>query len=154
MADVSVTREIAAEPEVVWDLLSDLPRMGERSPENRGGRWKGGATGPRVGARFVGENSNGERSWTTVARVTEAVRGASFEFDVKALKVIPIARWRYDVVPTETGCVVTERWTDRRPGWFEPLGAKLTGVADRAEHNRDSMRRTLDALAAEAEAIS
>ena len=31
--------EINASPEAVYDLVSDLPRMGEWSPENIGGEW-------------------------------------------------------------------------------------------------------------------
>ncbi|WP_420453177.1 SRPBCC family protein [Ilumatobacter sp.] len=151
MADVSVTRQIAAPPEVVWSLVSDLPRMGEWSPENTGGTWLGDATGPEVGARFEGDNENDGRTWSTVATVTEANGGRSFEFDIDVLRLLPIARWRFDIERSESGCTVTESWTDRRPGWFTPIGTKLTGVPDRAEHSRDSMRQTLDALAAEAE---
>ena len=35
---VSVVREVAASPEKVWALVTDLPRMGEWSPENQGGK--------------------------------------------------------------------------------------------------------------------
>ena len=37
--------EINASPEAVYDLVSDLPRMGEWSPENVGGEWQGGGRG-------------------------------------------------------------------------------------------------------------
>ena len=49
---VEVTKVIAATPERVYELVSDLPRMGEWSPENTGGSWIKGATGPAVGAKF------------------------------------------------------------------------------------------------------
>jgi uncharacterized protein YndB with AHSA1/START domain len=52
---VSVTKDISASPESIWALVTDLPRMGEWSPENRGGEWLKGATGPSVGARFKGK---------------------------------------------------------------------------------------------------
>ncbi len=42
--------EINASPEVVYDLVSDLPRMGEWSPENVGGEWQDGGSG-KVGNR-------------------------------------------------------------------------------------------------------
>ncbi|HBM56923.1 MAG TPA: SRPBCC family protein, partial [Acidimicrobiaceae bacterium] len=42
---VSVSREMAAPPEEVWALVSDLTRMGEWSPEAKGGRWAGGVDG-------------------------------------------------------------------------------------------------------------
>ncbi|HAS09465.1 MAG TPA: SRPBCC family protein, partial [Acidimicrobiaceae bacterium] len=54
MSDVSVSREIAAPPQRVWELISDITRMGEWSPETTGGKWLKGATGPAVGARFRG----------------------------------------------------------------------------------------------------
>jgi len=45
--------EINASPEAIYDLISDLPRMGEWSPENIGGEWQGGGSGT-VGDRFIG----------------------------------------------------------------------------------------------------
>ena len=47
--------EIHASPEAVYDLVSDLPRMGEWSPENIGGEWQGGGRG-QVGDRYIGHN--------------------------------------------------------------------------------------------------
>ena len=38
--------EIHASPEAVYALVSDLPRMGEWSPENIGGEWQNGALVP------------------------------------------------------------------------------------------------------------
>ena len=43
--------EINASPEAVYDLVSDLPRMGEWSPENIGGEWQDGGSG-KVGDRY------------------------------------------------------------------------------------------------------
>ncbi|HIL48157.1 MAG TPA: SRPBCC family protein, partial [Acidimicrobiia bacterium] len=40
---VSVEREVAADPEAVWALVSDLANMGDWSPENDGGSWTGDA---------------------------------------------------------------------------------------------------------------
>src|SRR5262245_39585341 len=52
--------EINASPEAVYDLVSDLPRMGEWSPENIGGEWQGDSTG-KVGDRYIGHNRTAER---------------------------------------------------------------------------------------------
>jgi len=40
---------IDAAPEQVWELVTDVTRMGEWSPENTGARWIGGATGGWAG---------------------------------------------------------------------------------------------------------
>ncbi|MEC9035098.1 MAG: SRPBCC family protein, partial [Actinomycetota bacterium] len=57
---VKVTKHINASPEAVWNLVTDLTRMGDWSPENKGGNWVKGATGAEVGAKFKGVNSNGK----------------------------------------------------------------------------------------------
>jgi hypothetical protein len=49
---------------------------------------------------------------------------------------------------------VTESWTDRRNPVLKVLSGRVTGVADRATHNRDGMARTLERLAAAAEGQS
>ena len=71
--------EINASPEAVYDLISDLPRMGEWSPENIGGEWQNGGSG-KVGDRYIGHNQAGERSWSVPVMVTVADPGRCFEF--------------------------------------------------------------------------
>lgn len=63
---------VEATPDTVWNLVSDITRAGEWSPEATGGRWRGDATGPAVGARFLGGNRHGAMRWSTHCRVTEA----------------------------------------------------------------------------------
>jgi Polyketide cyclase / dehydrase and lipid transport len=41
--------EVSARPSRVWALVSDLPRMGEYSPESTGDRWVRGGR-PSAGA--------------------------------------------------------------------------------------------------------
>ena len=142
---VSVVREVVASPEKVWSLVTDLPRMGEWSPENQGGEWVKGATGPAVGALFKGRNSNGKRSWSTQVKVLECDAPRKFSF---ALMVggRSWCDWVYEVEPTATGARVTHSWIDRRSRSGKWIGKKLSGVADRAVHNRANMEVTLDNL--------
>jgi len=151
--DESVTRDIAAPAEQVWSLVSDLPRMGEWSDENIGGKWLGGATGPEPGVTFRGANRNGIHRWKTKVTVGDADSGQRFSFRVTSMG-IPVSAWAYDFEPTGDGCRVTESWTDLRPGWFKPIAQLATGVADRREHTRKSMAETLDQLAAAAESAA
>ena len=149
---VSVKREIGAPPEKVWAMVSDMTRMGEWSPENKGGEWLGGATGPKPGVKFRGTNERGKKTWKTVATITDSEPGRVFAFGIKA-GPLNIAQWRYTFEPTATGCQVTEAWTDLRRGpILKFLGKQVSGVGDRAAHNREGMEQTLDRLKAVAEA--
>lgn len=152
---ISVSREIAAPPEQVYAMVSDLPRMGEWSNENAGGSWLGGATSAAPGARFRGRNRNGVRVWKILVTVTvtDAESGRRFGFRV-SLGPVPISQWRYGVEPTQAGCRVTESWRDLRPGWFVPIARVATGVADRPAHTEAGMALTLERLGAAAEADS
>jgi len=147
---VSVSREIAAPAERVWALVSALDRMGEWSPENDGGRWIGGSTGPEVGSVFVGRNHNGWRRWLTWVTVIESDRPRRFAF---RLRIGPLGGcdWVYDIQPVDGGCRVTESWVDHRTRFLKKVGWVASGVADRAAHNRATMEVTLDRLAEAAE---
>ncbi len=154
MADeVSVDRVINASPDELWNRVADIDRMGELSPENDGGRWVKGATGPAVGARFKGDNKYGKRKWSTDCTIVECEPGRAFAFEVTS-GPLKVARWGYRFEPVDGGCRVTETWTDRR-GWLvTTLGKPVSGVGDRAAHNRASMEATLERLAALSEPAS
>jgi uncharacterized protein YndB with AHSA1/START domain len=150
VTDVSVERDMAAPPQRVWSLISDVTRMGEWSPEAKGGVWKGGAAGPAVGAKFAGKNARGKRTWSTACEVIAADPAARFAFAVKS-GPLGVATWDYTITPTATGCHVRETWTDDRGVIIKVLGKVVTGVGDRESHNRDGMTQTLEALAKTAE---
>lgn len=142
---VSVTCEIPAPAEKVWAMVTDLPKMGAWSPENLGGTWSGGATGPAVGARFKGKNRNGRRSWSTSVEVTVFEPPRRFSFALMALGK-NWCDWVYEVEPTPDGCRVTHSWVDHRGALAGSLGRVISGVADRASHNRRNMEATLENL--------
>lgn len=144
--EVSVQRTILAPAEAVWAMISDVTRMGEWSPETTACTWLKQATGPAIGAKFKGINAHGKKKWSTVCTVTEAEPGKAFAFrvDVGPLKV---AEWAYTLAAAGGGCIVTETWTDRRGGLVTRLGKPLSGVADRAAHNKAGMELTLQRLA-------
>jgi uncharacterized protein YndB with AHSA1/START domain len=150
---VTVTREIAAPAEKVWAMVSDVTRMGEWSPENEAAAWLGGATGPKPGARFRGTNRNGKKKWDTVATIVDAEPGRLFTFRVTAAG-FKVAEWRYEFEPTETGCRLTEIWIDQRGRIAKSLGKPVSGVGDRATHNRRGMEQTLESLKAAAESTA
>jgi uncharacterized protein YndB with AHSA1/START domain len=65
----TATVEVAAPIDVVWNLVSDVTRVGEWSVECRSCEWLGGATGPAVGARFRGRNRRNTSLWTRTCEV-------------------------------------------------------------------------------------
>ncbi len=134
-------------------MVTDLPRMGEWSPENQGGEWVKGAAGPAVGAEFKGRNRNGKRQWSTVVKVNacEAPRKFSFGLMLLGRKWVD---WVYEIEPTAAGCRVTHSWVDHRTKLMHKMGVIVSGVADRAEHNRRNMEVTLGNLAKAAESVS
>jgi len=148
---IDVAVEIAADPGRVFSLIADLPRMGQWSPECDAVTWAKGATGPTVGARFTGTNHHGSKSWSTAGRVTECREPSRFAFLITA-SGLRVAEWCYVVEPTPQGCRVTESWIDKRGALVRAMGKPLTGVGDRASHNRATMLATLEALRAAAEA--
>jgi len=101
-ATASVT--VNATPEALYDLVTDIPKMGRLSPECTGGKWLGGATGPVVGAKFRGTNKRGRIRWSTVNRVVEAERGKVFAFETDGSG----ARWTYRFEADGEATVVSE----------------------------------------------
>lgn len=143
-----VSSEINASPEAVYDLISDLPRMGEWSPENIGGAWQDGGSG-KVGDRYVGHNQVGDRSWSVPVMVTAAARGRRFEFVTRPDEG-PCVRWTYQLEPTGAGTQVTEVWD------IEQLPPSLQGrtqeqLDERSRVVEAAMATTLAALKATAE---
>lgn len=145
----SATIEVAAAPEVVYRLVSDLSSLAEVAEETTTLRWRKGAAAV-PGAVFKGTNRIGWRRWSTTCTVTDADPGRRFAFDVTHT-VVPVARWQYDIAPTEAGCTVTESTWDHRPKWFAVLSRPATGVGDRVKQNTGNIEATLRRLKARAE---
>jgi Polyketide cyclase / dehydrase and lipid transport len=146
---ISRSVELDADPHAVWSVVTDLPRMGEFSPENIGGRWVRGWTGPALGARFRGTNRNGAKLWWTRVKVVEFEPDRLFTFDVRSPFGVRVSRWSYVITPTTAGCRLTENWY-RVGNWFvrRYLGPRVTGQADRPGFNVHSIEHTLAAVAA------
>jgi hypothetical protein len=143
--------DIAAPPERLYGMVSDLSRMGEWSPENQGGKWVGGATGPVEGARLKARNRRGWRRWSTVATIVTANPPKEVAWESRSFG-LKIALWRYKFEPNAAGgTTVTESTEDQRGSIMNVLGPLATGVHDRAGENKKNMQATLEQLKAAAE---
>ncbi|QUR67021.1 SRPBCC family protein [Mycobacterium spongiae] len=149
-ASVTATVEIDASPSRVYGLITDLPTLAAMAEEAVAMELRRGGSVCQ-GAVFVGHNEHAGHRWSTTCTVTDAEPGRVFAFDVR-YTVLPIARWRYDIVAVDGGCRVTESTWDRRPGWFRKLAPLATGTKDRTAANTEHIAITLQRLKQRAEA--
>ncbi len=96
---------VAATPQQVYDLVSDVTRTGEWSPICRACWWDEGDE-PRVGAWFTGRNEVPGRTWETRSLVVAADPGERFAFVVGG----SLVRWSYTLAPVDGGTELTESW--------------------------------------------
>jgi hypothetical protein len=146
-----VASESVALPERLWDLVSDVTSMGAWSPECRSCEWSGGATGPEIGARFIGHSRRGPIRFSRACEVTASDPGREFAFRTM-FRGKESVRWRYRFEPTATGTRVSESFeVMSMPPWVRLLH-RIPGM--RAKARRDvagSMTTTLGRLVAAAE---
>ena len=101
--------DIAAPPDRVYDLIADVTRMGEWSPECYRCEWLDGATAAAPGARFRGYNRLGPLRWKRTVVVDTADRGREFAFTtVNDDAGRAETRWRYTLEPSSSGTLLTE----------------------------------------------
>jgi hypothetical protein len=137
---ISVSRVIEADPLTVYDAVSDITTIGQRSPETHAAKWI------TPGKKFKGYNHIGPLyRWSTVCTVTADVSGRTFAFDVAWPSK---TSWRYDLAATDDGTKVTLTMTKQQPQAAPVLAIqRLVGVHDRAGHLRTGMEQTLNGLA-------
>ncbi|MGW0366305.1 SRPBCC family protein [Streptomyces sp. NPDC002990] len=104
---------VAATAQEIYDVVSDLSRSGEWSPECQGGEWISGEPSS-VGAVFRGENLRAEDvvgwaplvrgTWYTEARVTAAEPGRTFRWMMLThAQEDQESIWGFDIEPAEQG---------------------------------------------------
>ena len=146
----SVDRYIQASPEALYDVVADVTRTPELSPEVASCEWLDGASGPGVGVRFRARNHAGRGpDWHNTPVITVAERGREFAFS-RTEKGAGTIVWQYLFTAEESGTRVTESYTVTRPvtlfGWF--IIGVLYGNKDRRGDLRRGMTETLERLAA------
>ncbi len=131
----------------VWDLVSDVTRIGEFSPETFEARWTRGSTGPEVGASFKGHvkrNGVGPTYWS-LCQVTACEPEKVFEFSV-GTDAIAVNNWGYRLEPKDGGTLVTEYFR-LQPNLPMRLYWLVLGPL-RRRTNQNGMRTTLERMKA------
>ncbi|MFD5543973.1 SRPBCC family protein [Streptomyces sp. NPDC127079] len=112
---VEVRTWIDAPPARVWALVSDIELMPDMSAELRSVSWLDGATGPAVGARFVGRSEHEAFGrWETTSQVTECEPESVLAWAVQD-PCAPSAVWRFRLRP-EGGGTELSQWMQLGPG--------------------------------------
>jgi hypothetical protein len=148
----AVTLHMNAPRIKVWDLVSDITKMGEYSPEVVEAEWIDGSSGPVVGARYRGHVRRNEKwpvlYWTTCV-VTECEPGRVFEFAVTVDRW-RINTWRYEFRDSGIGGTDVTESFDLGDRLYVKLWQPLGGFT-RTRRNRRDMLRTLERVKSVAE---
>lgn len=107
---------VAVSPDTLYNLVSDVTRVGEWSPERRESWWDEGS-GPKVGDWFYRHNRSGDKTWETRSQIVAALRGKEVSWQLSGSYV----RWGYSFAPVEDGTELTESWA------FLPIEADTSG---------------------------
>ena len=142
---------VDAPPDRVYDVVTDVTRMGEWSPETAKCEWIDGARGPAVGARFKGTNKRGFVKWSTKPTVVAADPGREFAFEVG-----PDIRWSYQFAADGTGTKITESFEMLRDiRWYYAFAERwLMRIDDRRADLERGMAETLQRIKQVVEAES
>ena len=146
---------VDASPDELYDMVSDVTRMGEWSPETIRCAWIDGATGPAPGARFKGTNKRGIARWSTKPEVVVADRGREFSFVTHSIG--PSTKWTYRFEPADGGgTTLSESFEALDPAskrliWIE---RHVMHITDRKADLEAGMLRTLERIKAVAESPS
>jgi uncharacterized protein YndB with AHSA1/START domain len=143
---------VAARPELVWDLVADVTRVGEWSPECIRTAWLGQPGRPQPGARFTGRNRFPDGfEYEVTCVVTEADRPRAFAWvvlDGSGDPARPSSSWRYQIDPLPGGgSRVRQRFT-HGPGasYLRAAAAQAQeGAAEIIAARRDGLQANMSA---------
>lgn len=143
----AVTRRVDAPAELVYQIVSDVTRIREWSPQTYFCEWIDGSSGAVEGARFKARNRRGWVRWSNTPWVVVADPGREFAFRRRAAG--SDVTWRYRLRPAGEATEVTESFEVHRPSpkplmW---LFNKVDRVSDRQADLEQNVRVSLERLA-------
>lgn len=142
---------VDATPEDVYDVVADIPRMGEWSPDLDWVTFTEGYRETAEGAKFQGRNQLGPVKWTSDCKVRVARRGEELAWDVVDGEW-PVTRWRYRMEPQADGTRLQESVELlRAPASSKVFWLLQGGQEGRMQKLEQSMQRTLEQIKEEVE---
>ncbi|WP_330250803.1 SRPBCC family protein [Nocardia sp. NBC_00565] len=146
--NIEATIDIAAPPERVWAVVSDLRRMPEFSPQCVRMLALGA---PKAGTWTINLNTDGKKYWPTTARIVRYEPNQAFAFRINENRSI----WSYTLEPTATGTRLIERRdVPNGTSWFSrrAINAAMGGEQPFEAELERGMKVTLDKIKSVVEA--
>lgn len=152
LPEAVVAIDIAASPQRVWEVITDITVMPRFSSELQAVEWADGFTAAARGAVFLGRNRHpavGE--WTTRSEIVEFEPGHVFAWAVGD-PANPAATWRFDLSPGADGTRLSysgrigpgrsgvTMMIERDPGHAAEI------IANRLDDFRSGMTATLEGI--------
>ena len=140
--------DINASVTKVWELVSDLKKMPQWSPQCRLMKTLGGPL--RQGSKTVNLNRRKFLVWPTTSHITEFIPEKKLAFQVNQNGTV----WSYELEPTATGTRVTEsRHAENGVSAFSNMSvnALMGGVPSFERELVDGMNESLSRIKAAAE---
>ena len=155
---VTVEVDVAASPERVWELVSDINISAQFSNEFQGAEWVD-SDGPREGASFVGRNERADvnRKWETTSYVVACEPNRVFSWNVND-RDQPSAQWRFELERIPGGTRLRQRLiigpslSTTGRAMEENPGQALQILASRREQHQGNMNLTVQGIKRLAEA--
>ena len=131
---VTVEVDIAAPPERVWDLVSDINISARFSNEFQGAEWVD-SDGPQEGASFIGHNKRTDvnREWDTTSWVVACDPPLVFAWNVND-RDEPSAQWRFELEKIPGGTRLRQRLV---------IGPSLSATGHAMKDNPDQAEQIL-----------
>ena len=131
---VTVEVDIAASPERVWDLVSDINISARFSNEFQGAEWVD-SDGPQEGASFIGHNKRTDvnREWDTTSWVVACDPPLVFAWNVND-RDEPSAQWRFELEKIPGGTRLRQRLV---------IGPSLSATGHAMKDNPDQAEQIL-----------
>jgi hypothetical protein len=144
---ISATVEMNASTQAVWEVVSDLARMPEFSPELRRGFVLGT---PGLGANILGINRRKAVLWPTTFKVVRWEPGRAVAWKTRESG----ATWVYQLEPTAPGTAVTgSRVLPRFPLVTSLLGRAFGGAEGHDAELAVGIRTTLERIRSAVEKV-
>lgn len=142
------TVTVDAPPEAVYDLVADVTRMGDWSPECVACEWLDEPG--QLGSKFRGHNRLGLARWSTTAEVVAAERPLTFAFATLYRGGVS-TRWTYTLRAIDTGTELSESFESVRTPAYIALAERLF-IRNRQEQLETGIDQTLATIKTVAEA--